>query len=356
VAADQEATMTTRTTQVTQTTLSLPRRHRLPAWGLTLGTLLVAELILFTVTTRHFAEHGRGMLHLTEQFAPTGVIALGLAFVILTGNIDLSVGAIASLSAIVVAVELHDGTSMWIAVLIAVLVGVGFGLFNGLVISLFGIDSLLVTLATQFIATSLATSIGGQNPPYSFGKAFDRLGTGTALGVPIDLIVFALLALVTVVVVTHTGLGRALVLVGYSLVVARYTGIRTRAVVTAVFSLSGLYSGVAGVLLAAYYDSARSDIGTVLLLPAITMVVLGGVDIFGGAGRIGEVVIAVFLLGYLTQGLLIEGYSSLTATMVTGLLLIGALVAKIYIERVAGESWSAAARRLLHQRVKAKPS
>jgi ribose/xylose/arabinose/galactoside ABC-type transport system permease subunit len=93
-----------------------------------------------------------------------------------------------------------------------------------------------------------------------------------------------------------------------------------------------------------------------LLLPAITIVVLGGVDIFGGRGRIGEVVLAVFLLGYLTQGLLIEGYSSLTATMVTGLLLIVALVLKVWLGRAPGQSLSKALRESLRRRLRPAPS
>jgi AI-2 transport system permease protein len=113
-----------------------------------------------------------------------------------------------------------------------------------------------------------------------------------------------------------------------------------------VFTLSGAFAGVAGVLLAAYYNSAQPDTGTILLLPAITIVVLGGVDIFGGRGRIGEVIIAGFLLGYLSQGMLIEGNSSLTITMVTGLVLIGALVIKISLERNSRQVLAARIQRL----------
>ncbi|HZV26161.1 MAG TPA: ABC transporter permease [Acidothermaceae bacterium] len=332
------------------TTIALPRRRLFPAWGLTLAGLVAAELIYFTLTTRHFAGHGSGMLALTEQFSPTGLLALGLAVVILTGNIDLSAGAAASLSAVVMGVELQHGWSVVLAALVALAVGTLVGLFNGLVITLLGIDSLLVTLATQFIATSLATSIGGENPPYGFSKSFLRLGTGTIGGVPIDLIVFVVLALFVVALVTRTTFGRSLTLIGYSRSAAEYSGITTRRTLTLVFTMSGTFAGIAGVVLAAYYNSARADTGTTLLLPAITMVVLGGVDIFGGRGRVGEVIIAVFLLGYLTQGLLIEGYSSLTATMVTGILLIAALVFKVWLGRGAGESFVAAAHRLFVKR------
>ncbi|GIH18027.1 ABC transporter permease [Rugosimonospora africana] len=338
------------------TNIALPRRYTLPAWGLTLIVALVAELVYFSLTTRQFAGHGTGMLVLTEQFVPIGILALGAGMVILTGNIDLSAGATASLSAIVVGTELRHGVGMWGAIGIAVAAGVGFGLFNGLVVALLGIDSLLVTLATQFIATSLATSIGGESPPYGFSDMFQRIGTGLVGPIPSALLLFLVLAAITVILVSRTGFGRALTLIGYSRSAADYSGIRTRRTLVIAFTLSGLFSGIAGLVLAAYYNSARDDIGTTLLLPAITCVVLGGVDIFGGKGRIAEVVVAVFFLGFLSQGLLMSGRSSLTVTMITGILLIVALVVKLSLERQSGESLGGALRRLLSQRGFRRPA
>ncbi|GAA5200574.1 ABC transporter permease [Rugosimonospora acidiphila] len=332
------------------TNIALPRRFRLPTWGLTLGVALIAELVYFSLTTRQFAGHGNGILILTEQFVPIGILALGAGVVILTGNIDLSAGATASLSAIVVGTELKHGTGMGLAIVIALATGVGFGLFNGLVVSLLGIDSLLVTLATQFIATSLATSIGGESPPYGFSDIFQRLGTGLVGPIPSALVLFLVLAILTALLVTRTGFGRALTMIGYSRSASDYAGIRTYRTLVLSFGLSGLFSGIAGLVLAAYYNSARDDIGTTLLLPAITCVVLGGVDIFGGKGRMAEVIVAVFFLGFLSQGLLISGRSSLTVTMITGILLIIALVVKLTLERRTGESMGSALRRLLSQR------
>lgn len=334
------------------TTIAADTRRRPAVWGTALAVAIAAELTYFTLTTRHFAEHGHGMLVLTEQFMPTGVLALGATLVILTGNIDLSAGAVASLSAIVAGTQLHAGASIVSAVVVAVAVATGVGALNGAVISLLHIDSLLVTLATQFIASSVATSIGGENPPYNFSRIFLRLGTGTVAGLPIALLIFLVLAAATAVLVTRTVFGRSLVLIGYSRSAADYSGISATRVLMGVFTLSGFAAGVSGVLLAAFYNSARADSGTTLLLPAITMVVLGGVDIFGGRGRVGEVVLAVFLLGFLTQGLLIEGYSSLTATMVTGLLLIAALVLKVWLSRAPGQSLSQALQNTLRRRLR----
>jgi AI-2 transport system permease protein len=328
------------------TTLALPRRYRVPAWGACLVLAIVAELIYFTLTTRQFAGHGTGMLDLTEQFAPTGVLALGLAMVILTGNIDLSCGASASLAAVIAGTVLAKGGSPALAIVAAIAVSTLFGLFNGLIVAFIGIDSLLVTLATQFIVTSIATSVAGASPPFGFPSAFTLIGQGSVNDVPFALLIFLVIALAVIVTAGYTGLGRSLTLIGYNPRAALYSGIAIRGSLTAVFTLGGFMSGVAGVLLAAYYNSAQPQIGTDLLLPAITAVILGGMDIFGGAGRIGEVVLAVFLLGFLSQGMLTEGDSSLSVTMVTGLVLIGALVIKFAFERNLRQRASARLQRL----------
>jgi ribose/xylose/arabinose/galactoside ABC-type transport system permease subunit len=328
------------------TTLALPRRWRIPAWGTCLVIAIAAELVYFTLTTRQFAGHGTGMLDLTEQFAPTGVLALGLAMVILTGNIDLSCGANASLAAVIAGTVLSKGGDPVLAIVAAIAVSTLFGLFNGFIVAFIGIDSLLVTLATQFIVTSIATSVAGASPPFGFPSAFQLIGQGSVNDVPIALLIFLVIALLVIVAVGYTSLGRSLMLIGYNPRAALYSGIAIRGSLTAVFTLCGAMSGVAGVLLAAYYNSAQPDIGTDLLLPAITAVILGGVDIFGGRGLISEVVLAVFLLGFLSQGMLIEGDSSLSITMITGLVLIGALVIKVVFERNFRERMTARMQRL----------
>jgi ribose/xylose/arabinose/galactoside ABC-type transport system permease subunit len=337
------------------TTIPLGRRFRVPAWGGLLAAVLVIELVWFSIINRNFFGGGAGMLSQIELFLPTGILALGLALVILTGNIDLSVGSTASLSSVIAGVLMVAHVSPWIAILVALAAGTLMGLVNGLIIALFGIDSLLVTLATQFIASSLAVSIAGNNPPFGFPDVFISLGQGAIGPVPIPLVIFLVLAALTALLVGRTGFGRRLVLIGYNPSAGRYSGISLTRTVIGVFTASGLLAGIAGIVLAGYFNAGRADSGISLLLPAITCVVLGGVDIFGGKGRIGEVVLAVLVLGYLTQGLLNSGLSSLTATMITGLLLVVALVVKIAFERRSGESIVGAVRRRLTDRFARAP-
>ncbi|HTW09303.1 MAG TPA: ABC transporter permease [Acidimicrobiales bacterium] len=307
-------------------------------WVVTVAVLLVALMAYFCVAVPDFRELGvSGILALSEQFLFTGLIALGEALVIFAGEIDLSTGAMSSLSGIVMAALWQQGLNIWLAVVVALLVSALGGALNGLLVTRFGIASLLVTLGTQFIFSSIATAVGGNAPPYNFPTSFVNLaGTGTVGPVPDQLITFGVIAVAVWLLVARSRYGRGLVLIGYNRAASRYTGINVQRTLVSAFVLCGLLAGVAGIFVSGYYNAARDDIGDSLLLPAITVVVLGGVDIFGGKGRMSGVIVAVFLLGVLNQGLLIRGNSSLTATMVEGIVLVLCLILKIALDRRAG--------------------
>jgi ribose/xylose/arabinose/galactoside ABC-type transport system permease subunit len=307
-------------------------------WVVTVSILLVALLAYFCLAVPNFRDLGAsGILALSEQFLFTGLIALGEALVIFAGEIDLSTGAMASLSGIVMAALWQQGLNIWLAVVVALVVSALGGAINGLFVTRFGINSLLVTLGTQFIFSSVATAVGGNSPPYNFPKSFVSLaGTGTVGPIPNQLISFAVIAALVWLLVARARYGRGLVLIGYNRAASRYSGVNVQRTLFGAFVLCGLLAGVAGIFVSGYYNAARDDIGDSLLLPAITVVVLGGVDIFGGKGRMSGVIVAVFLLGFLNQGLLIRGNSSLTATMVEGIVLVLCLILKIALDRRAG--------------------
>lgn len=171
--------------------------------------------------------------------------------------------------------------------------------------------------------------MAGNSPPYGFPSSFTTLGIGTLGPVPVQLVVLAVLAAVMLLVVTRTEFGRSIAMIGHNPGAARYSGIRVNTQLARAYVCSALMAGVAGVLLGAFYSAVRANLGDSLLLPAITMIVLGGVDIFGGRGRIVGVIVAVFALGYLTQGLLVTGYSDLVSTMVESVVMLVAIAVKL---------------------------
>ena len=173
-------------------------------------------------------------------------------------------------------------------------------------------------------------ALAGASPPSGFPDSFNTVGTGTLPGtpVPVQLLLFAVLAVLFFLLLQRSTFARRVRMIGYSPEAARWTGLRTDRVLVAAYVISGIMSALAGLVLAAYYSAVRPNMGDVLLLAAITTAVLGGISIFGGEGGIAGVVIAVLLLGFGRQGMLIAGYSDMVTTMVTGAILLTAIAAR----------------------------
>jgi ribose/xylose/arabinose/galactoside ABC-type transport system permease subunit len=227
--------------------------------------------------------------------------------------------------------EFHlGGMNIWVAVVLSIVLCAGIGLIQGLIITFFKLESLLVTLAGWFILQSAAVAWEGPVPPYNLPSGFESaLGTGTIAGtVPNQLIVFAALAVLATLIVHRSRFGRQLVLVGHNRDAAAYAGVRVSVTRIRAFVLSATFAAIAGMCVAATYGTARDDLGPTLLLPAITAVVLGGVDIFGGAGLVPGVIVASFVLGWLTPGLLQDGVSDTWTSIAIGILLLGSLTIK----------------------------
>ncbi|WP_245500939.1 ABC transporter permease [Lichenibacterium minor] len=328
------------------------RRLPVGGWELALTALLVAVVAGFGAAAPGFYAGPASLLGLTENFLPFGLVALGLSLVILTGGIDLSVGAVASLSA-VLAAQLWSrfGVDIWAASALGVAIGALLGLLNAAVILRLGIEPLIATLGTSFLYGSAAVAAAGAAPPSGFPASFTAVGTGTlgSLGplaglVPIQLALFAALAVLFSALVARSPFGRVLVMVGYSPDAARYSGIRTGRVLATAYAVSGAMASLAGLVLASYYDAVRPDMGDVLLLTAITMVVLGGISIFGGEGTVAGVVVSVLVLGFLRQGMLIAGFSDMVTTMLTGAILLASIAAKNLFNRrgtgLANQIWA----------------
>jgi ribose/xylose/arabinose/galactoside ABC-type transport system permease subunit len=299
-------------------------------WDRALAIILVLLFGGFCIFTPGFYSGFQGTFAITEEFLPFGFVALGLSVVILTGGIDLSVGSISSLAAVIMAILIKSyGVNIWLSVAVAVVIGGGLGWLNGLIITRLRVEPLIATLATNFIYSSVATALAGASPPYGFGSAFGVLGSGTLAGwIPVQLLIFVAMAIAFAVLVTRTGFGRRVVMIGYNRDAAHYAGVPVAIVQRRAYCLSGLTAAFAGIILASYYDAVRPDMGDILLLTSITMVVLGGISIFGGEGGILGVTLGVMILGVLRQGMLIAGFSDMVTTMLTGAILLASIAIK----------------------------
>jgi ribose/xylose/arabinose/galactoside ABC-type transport system permease subunit len=311
-------------------------------WVLSLIGILVAELLYFNLGVSSFWGggwgHSNSLLGYGEYFLFTSTMALGVMFVIFAGDIDLSVGAMSGFAGVMMA-EFHlGGMNIWLAVVLSVALAALIGLIQGLIITFFKLESLLVTLAGWFILQSAAVAWEGPVPPYNLPSVFESaLGSGTIAGtVPNQLIIYAVLAVLATLIVHRSRFGRQLVLVGHNRDAAAYAGVRVSVTRIRAFILSATFAAIAGLCVAATYGTARDDLGPTLLLPAITAVVLGGVDIFGGAGLVPGVIVASFILGWLTPGLLQDGVSDTWTSIAIGILLLGSLTVKGMSDRRQG--------------------
>jgi rhamnose transport system permease protein len=256
------------------------------------------------------------------------IMALAMTPIIITGDIDLSVESMVGLSGAVLGVLWAAGVPMQLAIPIVLVVGLLGGLFNGLLVTRWGLPALVVTLGTLALYRGLANAVLGTSYVTNFPSAFTAFGFGYVPGtqVPWTLLAFLVLAAVFCVVLHLTWIGRQVFAIGKNKDAARYSGVRVATLRTALFAVSGMVAAFAGIVLALRYNSVRSDNGTGLTLTVVMIAVLGGVDINGGKGTLPGVILAVFTLAALTSALRLAGVSSEYQNVAIGLLLIFSVI------------------------------
>ncbi|MBD1227445.1 autoinducer 2 ABC transporter permease LsrD [Xenorhabdus griffiniae] len=302
-------------------------------WETALLMLLVAEILLFGIVNPRMLDINV-LLFSTSDFICIGIIALPLTMVIVSGGIDISFGSIIGLCAIALGVMYQAGLPMIVAIPFTLLVGVLCGLINAALIFYTGVNPLVITLGTMYLFGGSALLLSGLSGATGyegiggFPDTFTDFANLTLLNLPIPLVIFILFALVFWLFMHRTHRGRNVFLIGQSSCVARYSAIPVNRILCLLYALTGLASAVAAVILVSYFGSARSDLGSSFLMPAITAVVLGGANIYGGSGSIIGTALAVLLVGYLQQGLQMVGITNQISSALSGALLIVAVIGR----------------------------
>ena len=296
--------------------------RRLLGWeGLLLAFLLA--VLAFNVTRVPNFLTAANQINLFQLGIEKAIVVLVMTFVIISGEIDLSVASMMGLSAAVAAALFESGAPMVVAILIALGVGAGFGLINGYFIAIVGLSSLAVTLAGYVGFRGLARLLVQDRSVGGFPDWFTRLGQQGLVGpLTLSIIVFATLAVIATVVLHFSGFGRLTYVIGNSAQVARFSGVSVAKTRLIIFTLSGLISALAGVLMAARLGAVRASTAEGFELDIITVVLLGGVSIFGGVGSMAGVLLSTYLVLNLRNGLVIAGITGNTQTGIIGLLLI----------------------------------
>jgi rhamnose transport system permease protein len=301
--------------------------RRFVGWE-TLLALLLILLVVTGLTVSPVFLSGRNFTNLTAAVIEVSIMALPMALVIIVGEIDLSVESMAGLACAVVGFLFHAGVPMEVAIPIVLVMGALGGLLNGVLVTGFKLPSLVVTLGTLALFRGLALVVLGSNGVTGFPEWFTSFGFGTVPGTPIPwpLLIFVALAVVLGVLLHATWPGRQLYAIGKNASAARYSGVRVSRVKLALFGFNGIIAALAGVILTARFASARADIGQGLTLTVITIVLLGGVNIFGGRGTIPGVVLAAATLAVLGNVLRLTNVSAEIQSIAVGVLLIVSVV------------------------------
>jgi len=312
---------------------------------------LICLVGFFSLASPSFATLGN-LSNILTQISVTGIIAVGLTFVILCAEIDLSVASVANATGIVVAFFTVQDASVNIAnlplpgaaaIVLALAVCALLGAVNAFGITRVGVPSFIMTLAMLQIAAGICALLVRGQIAYAVPDLVTTLGSRSIGGIPWIVLVAAAALLAGHVVLTYTRFGRYIYMVGGNREAAEYSGVNVRAIVAAAMIISAVCSGVAGMLGVAYFGSAQQNEFDTYLLDSISAVVVGGTSLFGGQGGIGNTVIGLFVLGVLNNGLDHVNIDSFLKILIRGLILLIALVINVYAQRMRQDGGGSAA-------------
>ncbi len=286
--------------------------------------VLIALVLLMSLIAPNF-NRVDNLLNIARSISVNAILAAGLTFVILTGGIDLSVGSIIAVSGVVAVVLAIAGLPAPLAVLAGIGVGALCGLVNGALTAYLSLAPFIVTLGTMTFLRGLAYTITAGQPIVSSDLNFKGIGIGYLFGVPIPVIVMAIVFLIAWFLLERTRYGRHVYAVGGNAQAARLAGVRVDRVTLSVYVIGGACAGLAGVIFAARVISAQPTAGTGYELDAIAAVVLGGTSLAGGRGRIVGTLIGSVILGVLSTGLILLNVPFFTQLLIKGVVIIFAV-------------------------------
>jgi rhamnose transport system permease protein len=310
--------------------------RRLLRWETALVLLLVVVTVAGSLADPEFLT-GSNLFYLGLDVGEIALMSLPLTLVIVAGEIDLSIASVLGLSSALIGWLWNAGWALEVIFPTVVLVGAVAGLCNGLLVTRLGLPSLAVTIGTLALYRGLAFVVLGDQAVADFPATYTRYGISPIPGthVPYPIVLYAVLAVLFGLLLHATPFGRAVFAIGANQETAFFSGLRVKRTKLILFVLSGAVSGLAGIVYTLRFASARADNGTGLELAVVAAVLLGGVSIFGGRGTLGGVVAAVFLLGGVRNALILNDVSNDTLNVVTGLLLIGSVVAPSAVRAAA---------------------
>ncbi|GAA1655983.1 ABC transporter permease [Actinoplanes couchii] len=330
---------------------ALKRAALLLVRGRTLVVLVILVIIFSSISSEYLTQSN--LILMTKHVAINAILAIGVTFVILTGGIDLSVGSIAGLASMVAGGLLFNGLnfpggtvffSVAMVLLIGIVAGALVGAVNGLLITRLKVAPFIATLGMLYVARGAAQlhSDGGTYPDLAGTEArgntgFGFIGADSVLGIPVAVWIMVVVAAAAIVVTTKTPFGKRIYAVGGNERAAVLSGIRVNRVKIAVYVISGACAALAGLLLTSELGAAYPDTATTYELNAIAAAVLGGTALAGGRGTIIGTVMGAFVIGFLSDGLVLVGVSTFWQSVVKGAVIIVAVITEQAQQRLQSD-------------------
>lgn len=287
--------------------------------------VMVLFLCVWPATSKTFPTK-TNLFNLLRQSAPNLMLACGMTMVIILGGIDLSVGSIIAMSGCFAAgAVVWGGMPEIVGIMLGILSGLMFGMFNGVVIAKTNIPPFIVTLASMNLAKGIAYVFSGGKPIRCMTDAWKFLGAGYVLGIPTQVWTMFIVFFLCVLFLNRTRIGRHIYAVGGNSTAARFSGISTAKVKFAVFTISGTLAGLAGVTIASRLYAGTCTSGNAAEMDAIAAVVIGGTSMSGGSGKLGGTLIGALIIGILNNGLNLMGVNSDWQFIIKGIVILGAV-------------------------------
>jgi ribose transport system permease protein len=289
--------------------------------------ILIVLIVFFSVIANGFFS-ANNLTSMLLQTAVVGIIAVGQTFVIITAGIDLSQGAVIGFSTIIAAgLMVNFNIPIFICVICSIAFGAGVGAVNGFLVAKLGLPAFIATLGTQYVVEAGALLVMSGKDIYGLPDVISDFGRGSLFGVlPYLALIMIGIAIVAHILLSKTSFGRYTYACGSNLLAARFSGINTKKTIFLVYTLSGLLSGVAGIVMMCRINAGISISGSGYEMNAICGAVIGGGSMFGGEGSILGAIIGAFIMTVLSSGLQIMGFSTYWQQFITGIVLIIAVL------------------------------
>lgn len=283
---------------------------------------LLLMFVFFSIMSSNFLTM-RNLLNVAKQVAVFGIASVGMTYVILLGGIDLATGSVISFINIVAAyIMVNLGWHPVIAVIISLAVSTAIGFLNGIIIAEIKMPPLIVTFASQTIFAGLAYIICKGTPISRFPESFLTIGQGYVGPVPVPVILMVICFAIGAFILDKTFFGRYFYALGGNEEAAELSGIQVKKVKCLVYSLSGLFAGIAGLVMLARANTGQPNAGLGYEFDVITCVVLGGVSVNGGSGKMSNVIAGVLIIGVLSNGMVLLNISSYMQMVIKGIILL----------------------------------